>query len=323
MIACLTIILLTASCAVLNNGKLNQNPPTGSRQIEKEPQKVSIGYKKHIAYVPFFVAMDKGFFTNNNLTVNPVAFESTNQMLGSIISGQIDASIGGANLPTILSLTEKSPSSIKIFSDTKAPDNALLTCVMVKKNSALMNLKDLAGKKIAVWPGGFSLLWLEDTLNTINLKSSEVNVVALEDKLQLAALESKQVDAIFTIEPLCTFGVNKGLGKIIYDNPLDNTTKIFAASIISNNLITNSNQAAASLVKSINEAIDFIKNNPEESLAIMANWTGYDKELIKGIAMPEYSKSDRIDIKGIEDLSDKLREKKLLENKINFSGLIY
>jgi len=322
IIVCLVIIFLTSSCAMFNNGEQNQNLSTGLEQANKETRKINIGYKKHIAYIPFFVAMDKGFFSNNNLAVEPIIFESTNQMLGSLVAGQIDSVIGGANLPTILSLAEKSPDSLKIFSETKTSDDGLLTCAMTKKNSDINNLKNLKGKKVAVWPGGFSLIWLEDTLNTVGLKKSDIKEIVLESNLQLAALESGQVDALFTIEPLCTFGVNKGIGKIIYFNPLKNTTEIFAASVISNNFIANSGQATENIIKATEDAIEFMKNNPEESLAIIAKWTDYDEKLIKGIDIPKYSKQTEIDVEAIEDLAEKLYEKKLLENKIDINGLI-
>lgn len=322
VIALLLIVFFVITYALLNKNEAVPKINTASDRTS-QATKIKIGYKKHIAYLPFFVAMEKNFFTYNGLMVETVAFDSTNLMLSSVVAGKIDASIGGPNLPTVLSLAEKSPDSLKIFSESKTLDNALFTCVMIKKNSALTGLKDLKGKKIGIWPGGFPLLWLEDTLKTVGLKNTDVKEMVVEDKLQLAALESNQVDALFTIEPLCLFGVNKKVGKIIYDNPLNNTTKIFAVSIISNNFIKNNKPAADNLVKSIEQAIDYINSQPGESLAIMAKWAGYEAEMIKGMDIPQFSKLKNIDTKAIEELAAELREKKLLEAELDIKKLIY
>jgi len=297
----------------------------GKNRLPAEETKftINVGYKKHLVYTPFFVAMEKGYFIERNLKVNPVAFESTNQMLGAVIAGQLDTVIAGSNLPTIFGLEAKSSGSIKIFNEVKIGDDSMLTCVLNGKDNSLKSIEDIKGKRIGIWPGSFAPLWLEATLNTVGLSQDDAQVKVIDPKLQLNTLESGQIDVLFALEPICSFAVNKDIGKIIYKEPMKNVARVFAASVISADFIEKNPEIADKIVGVVDKATDFLRANPEESLDIMSKWTGYDKEMIKGIKVLDYTKSNETDINAIQSLADKLLVEGVLEHKINVNDLMY
>jgi ABC-type nitrate/sulfonate/bicarbonate transport system substrate-binding protein len=288
-----------------------------------EKTTVDFGYKKHVTYMPQFVAQEKGFFEQEGLVVNPVIFDSTNQMMTAIVSGDIDASIGGANLQTVFSIEEKSPNSMKVFQTLDVNENTGITCVMVKADSSIEKLSDLDGKKSATIPGTFAPIWIDTALNTVGLNKEDIEIQGLDTKLQLSALESNQVDVLFTLEPACSFGVNKGIGKIIYQEPLRHLGKSLTASVLSKKLIQEDPEVAAKIVSATDKAIDFIRNNPDESMAIMAKYSDYSTESIKGMKMPIYSKSSELDVENIQELADKLYTEGDLGKQIDTSRIIY
>lgn len=288
-----------------------------------EKTTVDLGYKKHVSYMPQFVAQEKGFFEQEGLVVNPVIFDSTNQMMAAVVSGDIDASIGGANLQTVYSIEEKSPNSMKVSQTLDVNENTGITCVMVKADSDISSMSELEDKKAATIPGTFAPIWIDAALKTVGLSKQDIEIQGLDTKLQLGALESKQVDVLFTLEPACSFGVNKGIGKIIYQEPLRHLGESLTASVISEKLIQENPEVAEKIVSAADKAIDFIRNNPEESMAIMAKYSDYSTESIKGMKMPIYSKSGELDVENIQELADKLYAEGDLENRLDVSGIIY
>lgn len=288
-----------------------------------EKTTVDIGYKKHVAYMPLFVAQEKGFFEQEGLIVNPVIFDSTNQMMAAVVSGDIDASLGGANLQTVFSIEEKSPNSMKVSQTLDVNENTGISCVMVKADSNIEELPDLEGKKSATIPGTFAPIWIDATLKTVGLSKEDIEIKGIDTKLQLSALGSGQVDVLFTLEPACSFGVNKGIGKIIYQEPLRHLGKSLTASIISEKLIQENPEVAAKIVTATDKSIDFIRNNPEESMAIMAKYADYSTESINGMKLPVYSKSNELDVESIQELADKLYAEGDLAKQLDIKGIVF
>lgn len=291
---------------------------------EKETKiKTNLGYKQHLGYLPLFVGIEKGFYAEQGLDVNSVVFDSTNQMVGAVVSGNIDAAIGSANLETTYSVEEKSPGSVKIFTAAELNKDSALTCVLVKKDSDINNILDLKNKKVATMPGTFSPLWTEATLKTVGIDNSDIKLSELASNLQLSALESQQIDALFTIEPVCTFGVNQGIAKNIYKEPLLNLANTFAASIMSADLIKKDPDKAKKIIIGTDKAIEFIKQNPEESITIMTKYTGYKPELVKGMKPVIYLTSTKINVRNLQDLADTLFKEGILTKQINTDNMIY
>ena len=269
-----------------------------------ELQKVKVGYKKHLAYTPIFIALENKYFEKHGLDVEPVIFDSTNQMLGAVISNNIDAVLGGANLQTIYLIEEKSPGLMDIFSTVKFNDGDMFSCVLTKEDSGINSINDLISSKIATLPGSFAPLWVKATFKENNLEENLFEILEISPKLQLSALESGQVDALFTVEPVCSFGINKGLGKLVYVDPIKHLSNTYAASVMSSKLADT--KIARKLEKVTDDTIDFMESNPEKSLEIMAKHTGYKAELIKGMNVPIYSKSTKVEEEELKSVASAL-----------------
>ena len=165
--------IVVAMLAIFLLGCATQNTPSAD---VKTIEKVEIGYKKHLAYLPLFVGLEKGFFAEQDLEVVVVPFDSTNQMMTAIATGEIDASIGGSNLEAVLSLEEKSPGSLKVFSTQRITKDSRMSCVLVKKGSEVTTISALKNKKVATLPGSFAPLWI-----TATLEKEGINIDILDD----------------------------------------------------------------------------------------------------------------------------------------------
>ena len=66
-------------------------------ETTKHEEIVRVGYRTHNLYLPLFIGLDQGYFEKNGLKIEPIKFESTNQLMESLIAGRIDAALGGIN----------------------------------------------------------------------------------------------------------------------------------------------------------------------------------------------------------------------------------
>jgi len=290
---------------------------------EPTKTKVRIGYRDHIGYLPYYVAMEKRYFTEQGLEVNPVVFANTNQMISAVVSNNVQAAIGGANLQTVYGTEEKSPGSLKVFGTLEASKGSLFSCIMVKKDSKIKDISELKGMKVGAQPGSFPPLYIDATLNTVNLTKKDIEIIELDPSLQLSALESGQINALVAIEPICTFGANKGSARIIYYDPIANLAVTFASSVLNADFANKDPETAKKIVKSVDKAIDFIRQNPEESLEITAKYANYDKELMKGMKAPVFSKSTEIKAENMQILADKLYASGVMKSKIDAKSVMY
>jgi len=284
---------------------------------------VSIGYRDHIGYLPYYVAMEKGYFSEQGLEINPVVFANTNQMISAVASNNVQATIGGANLQTVYGAEEKSPGSLKVFGTLEASKGSMFNCIMVKKDSAINDISELKGKKVGAQPGSFPPLYIDATLNTVGLTKSDIEIIELDPSLQLSALESGQIDALVAIEPVCTFGVNKGSAEIIYNDPIANLAVTFASSVLNADFANKNPETAAKIVKATDKAIDFIRQNPQESLDIAAKYANYDPALMKGMKTPLFSKSTEIKAENMQELADKLYSSGLMKTRVDAKNVMY
>ena len=312
--------IVVAMLAIFLLGCATQNTPSAD---VKTIEKVEIGYKKHLAYLPLFVGLEKGFFAEQDLEVVVVPFDSTNQMMTAIATGEIDASIGGSNLEAVLSLEEKSPGSLKVFSTQRITKDSRMSCVLVKKGSEVTTISALKNKKVATLPGSFAPLWITATLEKEGINPSDVEIQGIDLKLHLSALESGQIDALFTAEPLCAFGVNKGIATILYDEPIKNLMSTFSASVVGTQTIADDAKKADKIVKATDKAIRYLESHPQEAVDILAKYASYEKNLLNGIKIPTYATSSEVTGDELQEVADTLYEEGIIKKRIKTEGLLY
>jgi NitT/TauT family transport system substrate-binding protein len=115
----------------------------------KKTEKVSIGYIPHVSALPFFVAMEKGYFKNEGLDVNFVEC-GYREFTDALLTGKVDVS-SPTSFPTIFGIEAESPRLLRYFlAGGEAVNGDTVYALVVKKNSQMGSIQDLKGKKIGV-----------------------------------------------------------------------------------------------------------------------------------------------------------------------------
>ncbi len=290
----------------------------------EELTEIRIGYRTHVFYLPLFIAVENGYFVEQGLNVTIENFESTNTIVDSLLAGRLDASLSGVNLPILFSIEEKIPGQFKIFTVAPFEKDKQLSAILVKKDSNFTNILSLKNKRLGIFQGSTALLLTRLILVDYNLTTKDLEIIQISPSIQLQALESMSVDAIFVLEPLATIGVEKNIAKIIEKEPIANhiAELPFTSSVTTTKFYDNNRDVVKKLITITNKAIDFIEQNPVESKKILAKYTNLDEGIAQKQDLPRYSKVNEINISAVQGLADLLYREGELKSQINISNLI-
>jgi len=286
-------------------------------------EKVKIGYRGHLFYLPAYVAEAEGYYEEQGLEVELIKFDSTNQLVEAVINGNVDAGVGGVNSLVPLTIEGKNKGLLKIF--TLGYYSHEFDDLLIRKDSDIRSLQDMEGKTLSTLPGSTAMTWMNIMLEEEGLKG-KVNVVQTKPSQQLNALSSGSVDAIFVLEPLVTIGEDKGISKVLVDSPI--TTyfmegMLFETSVFSTEFVNKNPKTTEKISKAIDKAIISINSDPNKAKTYYSEFTSVEDALESKLPVTLYQTSSNMDIEGFQELADKLYEEELLEKNIVVDSMFY
>jgi NitT/TauT family transport system substrate-binding protein len=303
---------------------------SGSSRSQLPPS--SGGFRVRISYLPIapdlplFVAMDRGYFREEGLDVEPVKRTKSDEAVELIFTGQAEAT-DLMELYFLLSHEQVKPGGFKIYLMAAAEENTKVHQIIVRKDSDITTLAQLKGKKLGHLPGPqmkvFNTLILK---NFMSDPASEVTLVGLSPDAQIPALESKSIDALFALEPIGTEAIQAGIAKTLAVNPLyQYLQKPFpaSASVLSTEFIKNHPREAQGVVNAINKAIIFIESNPGEAKQSLVKWANVSPELAGKTEIYRYWTLPRIDRGAVQRYAQFLADNGVLPQAPDTSKTYY
>jgi NitT/TauT family transport system substrate-binding protein len=270
--------------------------------------------------------MDRGFFREEGLDVEPVKRAKSDEAVELVFTGQAEAT-DIMELFFLLSHEQVKAGGFKIYLMAAAEENTKVHQIIVRKDSDITSLAQLRGKKLGHLPGPQMKVF-----NTLILKNfmpdpaSEVTLVGLTPDAQIPALESKSVDALFALEPIGTEAIQAGVARPLAVNPLyQYLQKPFpaSASVISSEFIKNHPREAQGVVNAINKAIAFIESNPDEAKQSLVKWTNVSSELAGKTEIYRYWTLPRIDRGAVQRYAQLLADNGVLPQAPDTSKIYY
>jgi NitT/TauT family transport system substrate-binding protein len=303
-----------------------------SGQLTRRPQPNSSGFHVRVSYLPvapdlpFFVAMDQGFFREQGLDIEPIEKTKSDEALELLFTGRVEAT-AIMELYSLLSHEQVRPGEFKIYLMAAAEENTKVHQIIVRKDSEISSLAELKGKKLGHFPGPqlrvFNILILK---NFMPDPGTQVTLVNLAPDVQIAALENKSVDAIFALEPIGTQAVEAGVAKALSINPLyQYVQRPFpaSASAISGTFIATHPIEAQSIVNATNKAIDFIESHPTEARQSLVKWTHVTPDIASRVEIYRYWSLPRINKDAVQRFAQLLADNKVLDKAPDTSGIYY
>jgi NitT/TauT family transport system substrate-binding protein len=248
--------------------------------------KLRFGYFPISFMLPVYVAQEKGYFAANGLQVTMTEIASSPSILAAMAAGQLDAG-SMSFVSTVLAGRKGVPVKL-LGSFGYSKVGHAMNGLYVLKNSAIRNVEDLSGKKIAGnMKGTEPWFWIMDSLATRNV--SNYRYIELGPSDLSATLKAGTVDASFLMEPLITM-----MGTEV--RPLIDLGNVQGACgyAFTNSYVASNPDAVKKWFKSLAAGIGFIRENSGEARTILAKYTRVPLEVAKRASLPAWDEQSRI-----------------------------
>lgn len=232
------------------------------------------------------VAKAKGMFEKHGLDISVTNFTSGKQCLDTVIGGGADIATT-AEAPVTAAAMANQP--IAFVAGMEYSDLKTITTA----KAAIKTKADLRGKKIGFTAGTGSEVYTATLLKAAGLTPADVTLVNLRPQEMLPAMAAGSIDAFDTWEPHIS-NAKKALGEsaVVLD-----TKGIYSETfnIVVTRPYLNANGALVDkFLRALVEAETWLKSNPDEAIATIADAVGMKRDELKAI-WPDYVYHVRID----------------------------
>ncbi|RYU89459.1 hypothetical protein EWM62_14150 [Mucilaginibacter terrigena] len=227
--------------------------------------------------IPTIIAIEKGFFKENKITVNINYVKTGKIAMDDLLAGKADF----ANIvETNVAFAGFSDPKIKVLGNIEKIYDAV---IVARKDRGIAKEADLKDKKIGVILATTSQVYAETFLESRGIDKKDVTIVnLLPPALQSGIIEGSGVDAISLWQPFI-YNVQKALGNNAITFP---DRKIFTGYMNlagSNNFIEKNPDAVDGLLKGYEKAEAFLLSNKAESIDIVARVLNLNKAVVEKI----------------------------------------
>ena len=162
--------------------------------------KVKVGVFPVSSSLPYFVALEKGYFKEQNIEPETVRLIGGPPNVAAMIGNQIDAA---AVLVTIegINANIKKPGVAMYISINSQNKKYQMEQFVVRKGLEAKSLADLKGKKIMSAPGPANVTMAKAALAAAGLKEGDYTIDQLDMGQHVNAMTAGTFDAGYTLEP--------------------------------------------------------------------------------------------------------------------------
>jgi NitT/TauT family transport system substrate-binding protein len=249
-----------------------------------------------LGFLPTILAEKKGFYSKHGINSEHVLVPcaiATNALL----SDDLDYAV--CTGPGISGAIKGLP--IKLVMTTQDKLGYLL---LVKPN--VQKLSDLRGKTIGISTFGSQLYLTSVTLfrQAAMEPGKDINLLPGGDNTaRLAAMDAGKIDAAFVSSPADIFGVKRGYQVLLWTR--DHVPLTQNAVVVTDRRLKQSPDQVKRTIKGTIEALKFMRENQEESIAIAAKWLKLDLAITRAAFenyLPCYSADGGLSDQALRDL---------------------
>ncbi len=176
---------------------------------------VTVGHLRIAPHIALYVADDRGFFADENITIQYEQFNSAANMVPPLGVGQLDIGVGAISAGLYNAVGRGV--DIKVVADmTRFTDEYGSQILMVRKqlhdSGEVSSIADLKGRKLSMTSeAAIESSAINEALKSVGLTFDDIERVQLGQPQQAAAYENGAIDAAIASEPNATILARSGL----------------------------------------------------------------------------------------------------------------
>jgi NitT/TauT family transport system substrate-binding protein len=258
--------------------------------------KVKVGVFPVSSSLPYFVAVDLGYFKELNVQPEMTTLMGGPSNVAAMITNQIEV---GAVLVTLegLNANLKKPGVAMYIAMHSQNTTYKMEQFVVREGLAdrVKTLKDFRGLKLMSAPGPANLNTAKGILATQGLKDGDYTIDQLDQGQHVNAMKAGTFDGGYTLEPSATIVRNLGVAKTVEDGVIakyilgDANADAFAAGCaFTTEFITKRPDVAKRFAAAWAKAIVFINEHPAEARQHLAKNTLTPDNVVDSVPMLGY-----------------------------------
>lgn len=296
--------------------------------IKPISDKVVIGYPTLRIALPVFVAQEKGYFKEQGLNVELQKFETAQPMMDALVSGSISIA-GYTALPITFSAMARSKTNLLFLSGIYEDDSHPISILIVKNDSSIKKIQDLKGKRVGILPTRAYEVWLQKILAANQVDPNDVIIQHIAPNMQVDALGSGTVDALFTNDPAATITIAKGVGvpfttEALVPKATNMTPFYFGSFNISERYAKENPEIVKRIAIALDQAIDYINSNPDSAqLAMMKFLPEPQQKFVSKFPKSYFKKVNEVSNEDLLKLKSYYLIEKVIPIDFNINNLQY
>lgn len=331
------VMLVLAGCGSSNGNKPSSSnstqgtaPVTSSEVKSDEPEikeLTLVGVIDAQVSSQQIIADKLGFFEEEGLKV-------TNQLiqngvdLGSMISG------GSAPISFETNITDMfmAAAGVKVSIVAPMAQIAGTQGMVAYKDTVINSAKDLEGLTIGMPSGAGALVAVQSMAKELGVDVTKINFINLAPNEQITAMEHGNIDAMVGWEPYVTKSIDLG-GKLLFtgrvshlpekSGPVEWMSFHSTMQVTDDYLAQNPNTVKA-VLRAIQKATDYINNNREEAIKILAPELQLEENELRQI-MDRNTYSMKVDesfVNGTNQIAEFMKELGNIDEVPNLDGYV-
>jgi NitT/TauT family transport system substrate-binding protein len=282
---------------------------------------INVGVIPIVDVAPIYLGVKEGIFKEEGLDVELTQAQGGAAIVPAITTGQMD--FGFSNVTSLVVARSKGlPLKMVASGPSSTGDqDADFAAVMVKPGSGVKEIKDLAGKKIAVNTlNNISDSTIREAVAEAGGDSKNLDFVEMPFPEMRAALQKGTVDAIAAVEPFVTIAKGDGAVPVFsnYAHPVDNLT--VAAYFTSDQTAQQKPEVTEAFTAAMKKSQQFAQENPDKVRAILPEYTQLDPAVIKQLTLPKYAQE--VNAESIQQIADISLKNGLIEQLPDMKALL-
>ncbi|MCG5258725.1 ABC transporter substrate-binding protein [Cupriavidus gilardii] len=292
---------------------------------------IRVGFWPVASGLPFFAAIDKGYFKEAGLNVQAQKFASPQQVTEAILAGRSEGSASGTASAALAIGEIAQPGLVKIFCANPSNAKYVLDEFLVAKDSPIQSIAQLKGKKIGCGPGVQNVLMAKTVLERAG--ATGATVVELPIGQHVAAIAAGQIEACYTLEPTGTIGRLNGatrtlevgvIAKYLLGDPM--APWFGGSASLSSEFIAKHPDVARKYIAAYRRGVELVQKNLPEARASLKGYTAIEGALTAEVPMVDYVFSTEFkpsDVAYFQKYFDLFAEKGIFSKRVLVDSMLY
>jgi len=266
----------------------------GSGPAAVAQDKVKVGVFPTASSLPYFVAIERGFFKEQNIEPETIRLIGGPPNIAAMISNQIEAAIVLVTIEA-MNANLKKPGVAMYIGVHSQNKTYQMEQFVARKGYAANSLKDLKGARIMSAPGPANVVAAKAVLAKVGLKEGDYTIDQLDMSQHVNVMTAGTFDAGYTLEPQASTMRKLGVARTLEAGVItkyilgDENGNAFAAGCaLTGDFIKARPDVARRFAAVWKKAITFVNDNPQEARKYLAKNTLTPEDVVDTVPMVRY-----------------------------------